>query len=97
MNLRAPEGSIAHVVDAVAISYVPQDGHMVEVERRRAGGQMIERTLKEVRWNAGRIELWPRSSNPKWSEPVVLRDGTYEDDIEVAIVGLVVSVISKTI
>jgi hypothetical protein len=96
MNLRAPEGSLAHVIDAVAIGYVPQDGHMVEVERRRAGGQMIERTLKEVRWNTGSIELWPRSSNPKWSEPVVLTDGA-AGDVEVVIVGLVVQIVSKTI
>lgn len=96
MNLRAPEGALAHVVDAIDIRYVPQDGHMVEVERRTAGGQMIERTLKEVRWNAGVIELWPRSSNPKWSEPVVLTDAP-ADDVEVVIVGLVVQIVMKTL
>ncbi len=96
MNLRAPEGALAHVVDAIDIRYVPQDGHMVEVERRTAGGQMIERTLKEVRWNAGSIELWPRSSNPKWSEPVLLTDAP-ADDVEVVIVGLVVQIVMKTL
>lgn len=67
-------------------------GDLVVVERRRGGGLLRERTIKEVAFNArGKMELWPRSTNPKWSQPIVLNGGVKPgEDLEVEIVGLVV-------
>lgn len=84
-------GRLVHVVDAIDLGYSPADGDIVVVERRRAG--LRERTLKQVEVTGRRVLLWPRSNNPKWQEPIdvslVLREPS--DDIEVQIVGLVVS------
>lgn len=85
-----PDGSFAHVVDAIEMGYAPQKGHFVVVERRRAGGQLRERTIKQVDVVAGEIQLWPRSTNAKWASPLILDEGCGNEDVEVEIVGLVI-------
>jgi len=91
-NLKIPEGSFAHVVDAIEMGYAPRQDDWVVVERRRAGGLLRERTIKQVALNgSGEIELWPRSTNPKWVSPVSLTAGSRAgEDIEVEVVGLVI-------
>jgi hypothetical protein len=89
-NLRVPDGYLAHVVDAVEMGYAVKDGDWVVVERRRAGGALRERTIKQVAVKNGAIELWPRSTNPKWSDPLTILPDRHDEDVEVEIVGLVI-------
>lgn len=91
MDRRIMPGSYAHVVDAVEMGYTPREGDLVVVERRRDGGHLRERTIKQVSLKSHNIELWPRSNNPRWREPVVLAGGFHHDEtLEVEIVGLVI-------
>jgi transcriptional regulator with XRE-family HTH domain len=93
MDLMIPSGAMVHVVDAIQLGYAPTGGHIVVVERRR--GNTRERTLKQIERSKDGVKLWPRSSNPRWQEPIQLLAGTTEDEVEVEIVGLVVQDIRK--
>ena len=98
INLKIAPGGFAHVVDAVAMGYAPRDGDWVVVERCRFGGGLCERTIKQISMGQNGVELWPRSTNPKWSAPVVIGDGLAdEEDAQVAIVGLVIGAYSAFI
>lgn len=91
MDQEYPIGTLLHVVDAIAIGYAPRSGDHVIVERTQSGG-MHERTCKEVQVRPGAIELWPRSHNPRWQEPLTFSNGSGNDGLshtQVAIVGLV--------
>lgn len=66
-------------------------GDLVVVERHRAG--TVERTCKEIVFADGRIELWSRSSDPKYSKPLIIpssHGGAADDGTEVSVVGLVI-------
>lgn len=90
-NQRVPEGSLIHVIDALEIGYAPRHGDTVVVTRTRAQGAFVERTIKEVVLTPVGVELWPRSYNPRWNQPLSLTDGANgADDVEVRIVGKVV-------
>lgn len=96
IDLLIKSGSFAHVVDAIEMGYAARDGDLVVVERRRDGGALRERTIKQVAIIGRRIELWPRSTNPQWSAPLVISSGSRpSEDIEVEIVGLVVGAYSS--
>lgn len=69
-------------------------GMIVEVTRSRDGGGLQEITLKEVEVTPAGLVLWPRSTNPKWRDPVRLDDDT-GNDIEVKITGLLVQKITR--
>lgn len=85
-----PPGALIHVVDTQQMGYEPTSGDLVVVERSRAGGFIRERTVKQVEFNAGQIELWPRSHNAKYQQPLKLDHGTEGDDsVEIRIVGKV--------
>lgn len=88
MNLLVPSGRYVHVVDAVEMGYAPRSGDLVIVEARRMGGHLRERTLKEVQIGAGGVELWPRSSDPRYQAPLRLSDS--DETTEVQIVGKVI-------
>ena len=91
VNLKIAPGSFAHVVDAIEMGYEAREGDFVVVERRRGGGLLRERTIKQIAIKDGAIEFWPRSTNPKWQTPLRLTDGRRgNEDIEVEIVGLVI-------
>lgn len=65
-------------------------GDVVIVERRRGG--TVERTCKELVVLNGRFELWPRSSDPRFQDPIVVpdrRSPIAEDGTEVEVIGLV--------
>lgn len=90
MNQLMPVGSVIHVVDAIAINYEPRHGDVVVVERRRGQGSLVERTVKQVEMTTVGPELWPRSHNPRWNQPISLVEGAEgSDDVEVQIVALV--------
>lgn len=91
MDLEAPEGSFVHVVGHEAINREPRNGELWIVRRaRHLGGSLSERSIKQVRKRQGRIELWPRSSNPKWATPLLLDDG--DDYTAVHLEGLVIGI-----
>lgn len=102
MNLLIPDDSVVLVTGA--FGYAPREEDIVIVERRRAAGQLRERSIKQVaKLPDGRVELWPRSTNPKHNSPLVYHngsagpitssgdDGQPGETVEVEIVGLVVS------
>lgn len=69
------------------------DGDIVIVEQRR--GQLTERTCKELIVTNGGYELWPRSSHPRWQEPIVIpraNDPHSTDGTEIEIIGLVIGI-----
>lgn len=86
-----PVGSLAHVVDAVALEYEPRHDDIVIVERSRAQGALVERTIKQVALTPAGPELWPRSHNPRHQQAIALHDGDdRSDDVTVQIVGKVI-------
>lgn len=90
------EGDLIHCVSAIDINYYPRTGDIVEVERIRFGGQERELTVKQVEVTMEGIQLWPRSSNPRWRTPLIISDDLAEgEEAEVAIRALVVAAIRK--
>lgn len=87
-DLYFPEGAFVHVADAIAIGYAPRDEDFVVVERKREQGGLIERSLKQIVKKGRRLELWPRSRNPKWNAPLKLDEST-DDETTVEIAALV--------
>jgi hypothetical protein len=90
-NLKIPDGHFAHVIDAEAMGYVPQDKHWVVLERTRVGGRLRERTIKQVEvTDDGQVLFWGRSTEERWNKPITLNGGTEgEEDVEVRVAGLV--------
>jgi transcriptional regulator with XRE-family HTH domain len=70
-----------------------RDGDIGIIERRR--GHLIERTCKEIKVTDGAIELWPRSTDPRFQKPIVIpdrREPHASDGTEIEIVALVIGV-----
>lgn len=85
------DGDFVHCVDAEAINYQPRNTDIVEVERLRVGGAERELTVKQIEITPAGILLCPRSTNPRWSEPLRLDDQIAEgEEYEVRIRALVV-------
>lgn len=89
------DGDLVQVVDAIAIGYHPRSGDVVEVERLRADGAERELTIKQIEIGADGIQLWPRSTNPRWTEPLGLTDGANDANVEVHIRGLVIGMMRR--
>lgn len=90
VNKLIPDGSLVHVVDAIAIHYEPRHDDLVVVQRSRAQGSFLERSIKQVELHPSKIELWPRSYNPRWDGPFIVATGEEGDgDESIEIVGLV--------
>lgn len=90
MDREIPVGSLIQVVDAIEIRLKPQHDQIVVVERTRADGALIERTVKQVALTPDGPEFWPRSHNPRWNKPISMVEGAEaEEDVSVQIVGLV--------
>jgi SOS-response transcriptional repressor LexA len=95
MNARGVmPGQLAHIVDIMDAGINLNSGMIVEVTRSRDGGALREITLKEVEISPQGIRLWPRSTNPRWTDPVVLDDGR-SGDIEVRITGLLLQAVQR--
>ena len=81
MNLDYPDGSIVTCVDFADSGLSLGEGMIVHVERQRAGGQLVEITLKAVQIKrGGDIVLVPRSTNPKWT-PVPLKGSNGDTEV----------------
>lgn len=95
MNARGiVPGDLAHIVELTAAGINLNTGMVVEVTRMRSGGSEREITLKEVEITEAGISLWPRSTNPRWKDPIVLDDGQ-SGEIEVQITGLLLQAIKR--
>lgn len=87
-------GNLAHIVELVGSGVNLNTGMVVEVTRSRDGGALREITLKEVEvTDSGAMLLWPRSTNPRWKDPIRLDD--VAGDIEVEITGLLLATITR--
>lgn len=96
MNLRNIfDGDLAHIVDWTDAGVQLTTGMIVEVSRYRAGGGLREVTLKEAEVRPGATILWPRSTNPRFQDPIRLNDGDEDSDIEVRITGLLLNAIRR--
>lgn len=80
-----PDGSYVTCVDYWDAGVPLRDGLHVHVERQRAGGQLVEITVKAIERAEGKLWLAPRSSNPKWTRVPVDSDKT----VEVIVKGIV--------
>lgn len=87
-------GDLAHIVEIIGSGVNLNTGMIVEVTRKREGASLREITLKEVEVTDGGLILWPRSINPRWTEPVRLDDGD-GSDVEVEITGLLLAKITR--
>lgn len=95
MNARGiMPGDLAHIVDVLDAGVNLNTGMIAEVTRTRDDGALREITLKEVEVTAEGLKLWPRSTNPRWTDAVVLDDGEH-GDIEVRITGLLLQAIKR--
>lgn len=72
LNKIAPPGSMLICLDIVASGYSVQENDLVVVEHTMYDGQAIERTAKRIRRTSSGYDLWPESTNPKFSEPVAI-------------------------
>ncbi len=91
MNKIMQENEFAICVDFWDIGREAKTDDIVVVTRTRKDGQLRETTLKQVVVaKSGVIELWPRSTDPKHQEPVLLTDGE-EDGVAVAITAFVIA------
>jgi transcriptional regulator with XRE-family HTH domain len=87
-------GDLVHCVDVEDSGWSVQSGAIVEIERLRFDGAERELSIKQVEVTPQGVLFWPRSSNPRWQEPLSLTDGA-DDDVVVRIRGLVVQSIRR--
>jgi len=93
LNKRANHGDRLVCLDTIksAVEILPDD--LVIVERKKFGGQMVERTAKRVRQAADGFELWPDSTDPAHQEPIRLYRVPEGEDVQ--IVGKVLWILRK--
>jgi len=87
-------GDLVHIVDLGEAGINLNSGMIVEVTRYRDGGSLREITLKEVEVTDSGMMLWPRSTNPRWTDAVQMDDGT-EGEVQVQITGLLLAAIRR--
>ena len=89
-------GDLAHIADWADTGLALASGQTVEVTQYRDGGELREVTLKEVEVLADGqgFYLWPRSTNPRWKDPIKL-NGSDESGIEVKVTGLLLAAIRR--
>lgn len=89
-------GDLVHCIDAIDLHYQPRTGDVVEVERLRFEGRERELSIKQVEvYPDGSVKLWPRSTNPRWTEPLDLTMDVGEETAEVRIRALVTASIRR--
>lgn len=88
-------GDLVHLVDWAESGLELATGQIIEVTRYRDGGELREVTLKEVEVKGpGHYLLWPRSTNARWKDPIVLNGGD-DDGPEVKVTGLLLASIRR--
>jgi len=90
-GLRIFDGDFVLAVPYWMARKAPHDGDVVIVERRR--GQTLERTVKQLMIVDGGFELWPRTDDERFQEPICVtklhdRDDTNGTTVEIT--GLVI-------
>ncbi|MEJ0096190.1 MAG: XRE family transcriptional regulator [Methylocella sp.] len=73
----------------------PETGDIVVVERR--DGHRTERTCKEIVVSNGIVELWPRSTDVRFKDPLHVpnsKEISVDDGMQIEIIGLVIGVYS---
>lgn len=93
LNKIAQHGERLVCLDTILSRVDIMPGDLVIVERKRFGGQMIERTAKRVRQTADGYELWPESTDPAHQEPIRLYRVPENEDIQV--IGKVLWILRK--
>ena len=90
LNKVAPPGSFVICVRLESFPTDPDmrilDGKLVHVERRK--GDLIETTVKRLKFRSNGAELWPESSDPKHQSAVLLRENGARTHVQ--IVGVVI-------
>lgn len=88
--LQIHDGDFVITVPYFQVRVTIQDGDVVVVERRH--GHLIERTCKQVQVKPRHYELWPRSSDPRFKEPLIIprERRTMDTEEVVEVVGLVI-------
>lgn len=87
--LRIFDGDFVICVDYWEVRTSPQDRDIVVVLRRQ--GALVERTVKQIVVKADVIELWPRSTDPRYAEPLIVpREHDTDGGSSVEIEGLVI-------
>jgi transcriptional regulator with XRE-family HTH domain len=90
VNRKIKDGEYAICASWPELGIEPKDGQYVHVERNRGG--LHEATIKLVRINGAVVELWPDSSDPRFTAPIVYAHS--DEDTEVRIRGLVIGTFS---
>lgn len=89
------DGDLAHLADWADTGLALATGQVIEVTRYRDGGELREVTLKEVEVKRpGSYLLWPRSTNARWKDPIIL-NGQDADEPEVRVTGLLLASIRR--
>lgn len=90
------DGDFVHLVDIASIGYHPMTDDIVLVERTRFQGREVEVSLKQAEITPTGPIFWPRSNNPRWREPLDLRDGArHDEDIDVRVRAIVLNSIRR--
>lgn len=87
MDKDYPDGTYVTCVDFWDAGVPLRDGLIVHVQRTRAGGQLVEVTVKAIEKIDGKFWLSPRSSNPKWTPVPVDSDKTFEVKVRGIVTG----------
>lgn len=87
MDKEFPDGTYVTCVDIWDAGIPLRDGLIVHVQRMRAGGQLVEITVKAIEKAEGKFWLAPRSSNPKWTRVPVDSDKTFEVKVRGIVTG----------
>jgi SOS-response transcriptional repressor LexA len=90
---RIHHGDYVICVNYFDVRAYPESGDIVVVERRR--GHLIERSCKELQVVGDGYELWPRSTDPRFADPIRIKnrhDAEADDGTQIEIVGLVIAV-----
>ena len=85
IDLKCPHGGYAICLPFDKTGLQVKDGQWVVAERQR--GDMIERTIKQVRRVEDRFELHPASSNKKW-KPIRFPDAEPHEEVRIIAVVL---------
>lgn len=90
MNKEYLPGSVLDCVDIDFIKYEPVTGDHVAVERLY--NDTKETTIKEIEITNGRVFLWPRSTNPNHTSPLIINHigaPSNDENISTKVIGLV--------
>lgn len=97
MNKEYREGDVLICLSVYSGTQILSGDHVI-IERRKNQGETFEHTVKEVQIDKdGSPSYWPRSTDPRWQDPIRLTDGNGSDDtVEAAVIGIVVG-LSRTL